>query len=29
VKITGAKVMVSSPGRNFVMLKVSTDQGKP
>ena len=27
MKITDAKVMVSSPGRNFVTLKVSTDQG--
>jgi len=27
VKITDAKVLVSSPGRNFVTLKVSTDQG--
>ena len=27
VKITDAKVMVSSPGRNFVTLKVSTDEG--
>jgi mannonate dehydratase len=27
VKITDAKVMVTSPGRNFVTLKVSTDQG--
>jgi mannonate dehydratase len=27
VKITEAKVLVSSPGRNFVTLKVSTDQG--
>ena len=26
MKITDAKVMVSSPGRNFVTLKVSTDQ---
>ena len=27
MKITDAKVMVSSPGRNIVTLKVSTDQG--
>jgi len=27
VKITDAKVLVSSPGRNFVTLKVYTDQG--
>jgi mannonate dehydratase len=27
VKITDAKVLISSPGRNFVTLKVSTDQG--
>jgi L-alanine-DL-glutamate epimerase-like enolase superfamily enzyme len=27
VKITDAKMMVSSPGRNFVTLKVSTDEG--
>ena len=27
MKITDAKVMVSSPGRNFVTLKVSTDRG--
>ena len=27
MKITDAKVLVSSPGRNFVTLKVSTDQG--
>ena len=27
VKITDAKIMVSSPGRNFVTLKVSTDEG--
>ena len=27
MKITDAKVMVSSPGRNFVTLKVSTDEG--
>jgi mannonate dehydratase len=27
VKITDAKVLLSSPGRNFVTLKVSTDQG--
>jgi mannonate dehydratase len=27
VKITDAKVMVCSPGRNFVTLKVSTDEG--
>lgn len=27
MKITDAKVMVRSPGRNFVTLKVSTDQG--
>ena len=27
MKITAAKVMVSSPGRNFVTLKVSTDEG--
>jgi len=27
VKIIDAKVLVSSPGRNFVTLKVSTDQG--
>jgi mannonate dehydratase len=27
LKITGAKVFVSCPGRNFVTLKISTDQG--
>ena len=27
MKITDAKVMVCSPGRNFVTLKVYTDQG--
>ena len=27
MKITGAKVIVCSPGRNFVTLKVFTDQG--
>ena len=27
MKILGAKVIVCSPGRNFVTLKVETDQG--
>jgi mannonate dehydratase len=27
MKITGAKVIIRSPGRNFVTLKVMTDQG--
>jgi mannonate dehydratase len=27
MKITGARVIVSSPGRNFVTLKIETDQG--
>jgi len=27
VKITGAKVILCSPGRNFVTLKVFTDEG--
>ena len=26
-KITGAKVIVTSPGRNFVTLKIETDEG--
>jgi mannonate dehydratase len=27
MKITAARVIVTSPGRNFVTLKVETDQG--
>ena len=27
MKITGAKVIVCSPGRNFVTLKITTDEG--
>ena len=27
MKITGAKVIVCSPGRNFVTLKIVTDEG--
>jgi mannonate dehydratase len=27
IKITGARVIVTSPGRNFVTLKIETDQG--
>mgnify|MGYP006351672721 FL=1 len=27
MKITGARVIVCSPGRNFVTLKIETDQG--
>jgi mannonate dehydratase len=27
VKITGAKVIVTCPGRNYVTLKIETDQG--
>jgi mannonate dehydratase len=28
VKITDAKVFVTSPGRNFVTLKIYTDEGR-